>query len=68
MAYVMGNPKSKAQIKRLLTQGAKLTVWQPGLGDVPVNGRIDICGPHYPAPHVWYGTAIMKDGYISKVI
>jgi hypothetical protein len=65
MAYVSGNPKSKAEIKRLIIQGKKLTVFQPGL--VPINGKIDICGPHYPKPHSWYGYAYMENGYIIKV-
>lgn len=67
MAYVSGNPKTKAEIKRLLSSGAKLTVFQPGLGDVPFNGTIFVEGPHYPQPHKWYGTATIKNGLITKI-
>lgn len=67
MAYVSGNPKSKKAIKDMIKEGKHLRVFQPGIGTVPENGRIDICGPHYPAPHRWYGTAIMKDGFIADV-
>ena len=67
MAYVEGNPKSKMEIKKGLASGAVFYVFQPGLGTVPRDGRIDLCGPHYPAPHKWYGTGTMKDGKLVAI-
>lgn len=67
MAYVSGNPKTKAEIKRLLSSGRKLTIFQPGLGDVPLNGSIFVEGPHYPQPHKWYGVATIENGVITKI-
>lgn len=67
MAYVEGNPKSKAQIKRDLAAGKKLYVYQPGLGTVPENGIIDLCGPHFPSAHKFYCTGIMKDGVLVAI-
>jgi len=67
--YVEGNPKSKAAIKRLIADGTPVRVFNPGLGgNPPYDGPIyDLCGPHYPAPHKWYGNGEMKDGLLIKI-
>lgn len=67
MAYVSPNYKSKAALKRALAEGAFVTAFPPGLGTVPLNGEVSIEGPHYPAPHTWYGTATLLDGAVVKV-
>jgi len=58
MAYVTGNPKSKAEIKRGLKEGKTYHVFYPGLGTLPEGGG-SVCleGPHYPKPHRWYAEA-----------
>jgi hypothetical protein len=65
--YVSSNPKSLAELKRQLKAGKSLTVYAPGLGDVPYNGECSIEGPHAPRPHTWYATAVIKDGKLVKV-
>jgi len=67
MAYVEGNPKSKMEIKKGLASGAEFYVFQPGLGTVPRDGIIDLCGPHYPSAHKFYCTGIMKNGVLVAI-
>jgi len=73
MAYVYGNPKSKADLKRRLAAGEKLEVYQPG-GAFPLNvgpdgGSVSLEGPHYPKAHTWYAR-VQVDGnhIITKII
>ena len=49
MAYVNPNFKSKAALKRAITEGGSIGVFQPGLGTVPLNGKISLEGPHLQA-------------------
>ncbi len=65
--YVSPNFKSKAELKRALAAGQRVTVFAPGLGTVNENGSNSIEGPHYPKPHTWYGTAVCKGGVVVKV-
>jgi hypothetical protein len=67
MAYVNPNFKSKAALKRAITEGGSIGVFQPGFGTVPLNGKISLEGPHYPAAHTWYGTGTIVDGKLVKV-
>ena len=65
--YVSPNFKSKAELKRAIVAGQRVTVFAPGLGTVNPNGSNSIEGPHYPKPHTWYGTATCKDGVVVGV-
>jgi hypothetical protein len=67
MAYTSPDFKSKKALKDWLAAGKPVEVFQPGLGTVPVNGRIALEGPHYPKPHTWYAEATMVDGKLAKV-
>jgi len=67
MAYVSPNYPTKKALKDALAAGKEIEVFQPGLGTVPVNGRIALEGPHYPKPHKWYAEAIMRDGKLASV-
>ena len=67
MAYVTPNCKTKKALKVLLSSGADVGVFQPGLGTVPVNGTITLEGPHYPEAHKWYATGTMVNGKLTKV-
>ena len=65
--YCSKNFKTKKALKEAVTNGEQLTIFAPGLG-VPVsNGKEVVEGPHYPQPHTWYASVVMKDGYIMKV-
>lgn len=59
MAYVTGNPKSKAELKRRMASGEAFKVFQPrpfGHGglDILEAGEYSVEGPQYPEPHRWY--------------
>ncbi len=70
--YVSGNPKTKKAIREALARGEELTVTEmTTLGANRLTGdhaQVAVCGPHYPAPHKWYGGVRIKDGKIEKVI
>ena len=71
--YTTINFKTKKALKEAVKAGEKVTVFQSGpFGSGAVqgsNGNITVYleGPHYPAPHAWYATAVVKDGIIISV-
>jgi len=69
--YTSINYKTKKALKEAVQAGKKVTIWQPNAdltgARVPTDGRVTLEGPHYPAPHTWYATAVVKDGFIVKV-
>ena len=68
MAYTGENFKSKAALKRALKGGKRVTVFQPGpFGPHVADGNVALEGPHYPAAHTWYGSAMVKDGAVVSV-
>lgn len=64
--YASTNPKTKKALREQLEAGDDVRVFQPG----PFNkgavqdGKVTLEGPHYPEPHKWYATAMVKDGLI----
>ena len=66
--YTDINFKTKKALKEAVAEGKKISVYQPG-GMFPskTDGAITIEGPHYPEPHRWYASAIIKDGYVVSV-
>lgn len=70
MAYVTGNPKSKAELRRRIAAGEAFMVFQPGGFNLDIDpGRqIAIEGPHSPEPHRWWGIATLNaSGTIASV-
>jgi hypothetical protein len=67
MAYVSPNFKTKKALKAALLKGERVDVFQPGLGSVPVDGRISLEGPHFPKPHTWYAEGRMNAGRLVSV-
>lgn len=67
--YTDINFKTKKQLKDALSQGRKISYYQPGPfgGGEPRDGTIYLEGPHYPAPHKWYARAEVKNGLIVSV-
>lgn len=70
MAYVSPNYRTKKAVKEALAAGKEVWVYQPndltGIGirddkDVPLEG------PHYPEPHRWYGTGVVKLGRLISI-
>ena len=65
--YTTINFRTKKQLKEAVKVGLAITVYQPGIGTVPDNGKVYLEGPHYPEPHAWYAQAELKDGFVVKV-
>jgi hypothetical protein len=67
MAYTDRDYPTKKALKEAVAAGKKVSVYQPFMGEVPLNGETSVEGPHYPKPHTWYARVTMADGYIVKV-
>ena len=65
--YTSINFKSKADIKRALAAGDRITCYSPGPFPCPTQGTVSLEGPHYPQPHKWYGTGFLKDGVLVSI-
>lgn len=68
MAYVSPDFKTKKAVKDALKEGKDVGVYQPGIGTVPRDGTIDLEGPHFPKPHMWYGKGTMVNGKLTKIV
>lgn len=69
--YTDINFKTKKALKEAVAAGKEVTIYQPN-GDItgqgaPSNGKVCLEGPHYPEPHRWYASAVIKDGRVVKV-
>ena len=67
--YTHRNFKTKKELREAVEAGATVTVFQPGPfgGNEPTDGSVALEGPHYPEPHRWYASAVLKDGKVVKV-
>lgn len=66
--YTVTNFKSKKAVKEALAAGQTVRVFQPGpFGPDARDGRHPFEGPHYPEPHRWYGTGVVKDGVLVSI-
>lgn len=68
--YTYTNYKTKKALKDALAAGKIIEVYQPNDitgGDAPIDGKVTLEGPHYPAPHRWYAMAVIKDGRVISV-
>ena len=65
--YAVTNFKSKKALKEAVADGKEVKTFQMG-GMYPptIDGRVSLEGPHAPAAHTWYASAIVKDGIILK--
>ena len=67
--YVSPNFKSKAALKRALVAGdVSISAFSPGPFPCPINGTVAIEGPHFPKPHTWYASVMVKEGLVTKVL
>ena len=65
--YSVTNYKSKKALKDAVKL-APVACYQPGPFGPSVKDGEHCCeGPHYPEPHRWYATVVVKDGLIVKV-
>ena len=69
--YLTGNPKSKAEVRRHIATGVKITLIDKSLvGKVlpeGFTGNIEVCGPQYPEAHRWYGVATVVNGHVTGI-
>lgn len=65
--YVSKNFKTKKEFKEAVKNGEQLTLWTPGLGTPPINGKSYVEAPWYPLPHKWYAEVWVENGIIVKV-
>lgn len=66
--YCEENFKTKKALKEAVASGKVVRVYQPNaIVPVPREGKVYLEGPHYPEPHRWYATAILKEGKVVKV-
>lgn len=66
MAYTDIDFKSKKALKEAVAEGKEIGVYSPGPFGVKSDGKVSLEGPHYPKPHSWYASAVVKDGVIVK--
>jgi hypothetical protein len=70
LMYTTINFKTKKALKEALLKGEKVSVFQPGPFEKEIipGKKIFLEGPHYPAPHSWYGEAVLdSEGFIKGV-
>jgi hypothetical protein len=65
--YCEVNFKTKKALKEAVAAGQKIGIFAPGLGSPKRDGKETLEGPHFPKPHTWYASVVMKDGYIVEV-
>jgi hypothetical protein len=67
--YAEINFKSKKALKEAVESGKEVRYYQPGPfgGNEIKDGTIALEGPHYPAPHAWYATAVVEGGVVVAV-
>ncbi len=44
-----------------------VTCYSPGPFPCPRDGSASLEGPHYPKPHTWYASVILKNGIVVSV-
>ncbi len=66
--YVDPNLPSKKALKERIAAGKPVSVFSPGPFPPKQNGVETIEGPHYPAPHRWWASVKVENGYVVKVL
>ena len=66
--YTVINYRTKKALKEAVKAGKQIEVYQPG-GMFPgkTDGNVSLEGPHFPEPHKWYASAVIKDSIIQSV-
>lgn len=68
MAYVDPNFKTKKDLIQAVKQGKAVYVFQPGMGQVEVDGVNSVEGPHFPEPHRWWARVECRGCKVIKVL
>lgn len=66
MSYVNPDYPSKKAFKAAVAAGKRHEVYNAGPFPEPQNGTACIEGPHYPKPHRWYASVIVRDGIVVE--
>jgi len=65
MAYVYRNFKTKKEFIASVKAGDQHETYNPsGLFPTTRDGSDVVEGPHYPKPHQWYSSVVVKDGIV----
>lgn len=65
MSYVDPNYKTKKDFIAAVKAGTEHHTYNPsGMFPVQQNGSDVVEGPHYPQPHKWYSSVIVKNGVV----
>ena len=67
MTYASINFRTKKAFREAVKRGETVTLYEPGLGTPPTNGRACVEGPWYPEPHRWYAQVEVAEGRVVKV-
>ena len=67
MTYASINFRTKKAFREAVKRGEVVTLYEPGLGTPPTNGRAYVEGPWYPEPHRWYAEVEVVAGRVTKV-
>ena len=67
--YTVKNFRTKKALKEAVANGEHVEVYQPGpFGNgIETEGSFAAEGPHYPEPHKWYASIVVKDGKVISV-
>jgi hypothetical protein len=66
--YIDPNLPTKKALREAVAAGRAVSVFSPGPFPAPTEGKVSVEGPHYPKPHTWYASVMVKDGMITKVL
>lgn len=64
--YTSPGFQTKKALKEAVKNGAKVTLYAPGLGEPKKDGKEYVEGPSYKA-HTWYAQVTVENGYIKTV-
>lgn len=69
MAYVYPNYKTKKAFKEAVIRGDEMIIRENTPFGNPVfeNGTTSVEGPHYPEPHRWYASVVVRDRKVQAV-
>lgn len=67
--YTTRDFESKKEVKEAIAAGETVTVYQPGPFGTGLiqEGSVVLEGPHYPRPHRWYATGMVKGGKLVSI-
>ena len=68
MAYVDPDYKTKKLFKAAVLAGEKHYPYNPsGMFPTKTDETTSVEGPHYPEPHKWYASVVVRDGVVVSV-